>query len=343
MYVVGQFMEAVKSGKYDTDHLTLLMSQTGGACRASNYVGFIRKALKEAGYGHVPVLAVSFQGIEKHEGFHLNSSNLLKLAPKAMNALLYGDLLMRMSNATRPYEVEKGATDCLVDQWLDRLVKKQNYWAFKRDVHDMVQDFQALEVQQVKKPRVGIVGEILVKYLPAANNFLQEKLEKEGAEVVVPDLMDFMLYSFKNTKLKADKLGKNHWAPYFTELAISHIEFMRNIIRRELEGTRFQKPVKLDQLMDYARGFVSLGHQYGEGWLLTAEMVELIQSGVENIVCVQPFGCLPNHITGKGVIKALREEYPKANIIPLDYDASASSVNQFNRIQLMLAQAEKNL
>lgn len=343
MYVVGQFMEAVKSGKYDTDHLTLLMSQTGGACRASNYVGFIRKALKEAGYGHVPVLAVSFQGIEKHEGFHLNSSNLLKLAPKAMNALLYGDLLMRLSNATRPYEVVKGATDRLVDQWLDRLVKKQNYWAFKRDVHDMVQDFQALEVQEVKKPRVGIVGEILVKYLPAANNFLQEKLEKEGAEVVVPDLMDFMLYSFKNTKLKADKLGKNHWAPYFTELAISHIEFMRDIIRRELEGTRFQKPVKLDQLMDYARGFVSLGHQYGEGWLLTAEMVELIQSGVENIVCVQPFGCLPNHITGKGVIKALREEYPKANIIPLDYDASASSVNQFNRIQLMLAQAEKNL
>lgn len=207
----------------------------------------------------------------------------------------------------------------------------------------MVRDFQAIEVQEVKKPRVGIVGEILVKYLPAANNFLQEKLEKEGAEVVVPDLMDFMLYSFKNAKLKADKLGENHWVPYFTEMAISHIEFMRKIICKELEGTRFQKPVKLDQLMDYARDFVSLGNQYGEGWLLTAEMVELIQSGVENIVCVQPFGCLPNHITGKGVIKAIREKYPKANIIPLDYDASASSVNQFNRIQLMLAQAEKNL
>ena len=343
MFVVGQFIEAVKSGKYDTDNLTLLMSQTGGVCRASNYVGFIRKALKEAGYGHVPVLALSFQGIEKHEGFSLKPQFLFRLGPKAVQSFLYGDLIMRLSNATRPYEQVKGSTDKLVDQWTDKLVEKQNYWQFKNNVREIIKDFDAIPIRHEVKPKVGIVGEILVKYLPAANNFLQEKLEAEGAEVVVPALMDFLLYSFKNTKIKGEKLGKSRVAPYFTEKGINYIEGLRDTIRKELKGTRFSPPLRVEELADYAQEFVSLGHQYGEGWLLTAEMVELIHSGVENIVCVQPFGCLPNHITGKGVIKAIREKFPRANIIPLDYDASASSVNQFNRLQLMLAQAEKNL
>lgn len=346
MFVVGQFMEAVKSGRYDPDKLTLLMSQTGGVCRASNYVGFIRKALREAGYGQVPVLAVSFQGIEKHPGFHLNSKTLLKILPGALKGMLYGDLLMRLSNATRPYEVEKGKTDRVVDAWVKKLQaggQGESKKAFRKTVREMIQDFSAIETLDLEKPKVGIVGEILVKFLPQANNFLQEKLEREGAEVVVPDLMDFFLYSFKNTKIKGDQLGKSKIIPIFSEYTIHKIEDLRDIIREELKGSRYNPPVNIDDLVAYAQDFVSLGHQYGEGWLLTAEMVELIHGGVENIVCVQPFGCLPNHITGKGVIKAIRESYPRANIIPLDYDASASTVNQFNRIQLMLAQAEKNL
>lgn len=344
IFVVGQFMEAVKSGRYDTDRLTLLMSQTGGACRASNYVGFIRRALADAGYGHIPVLGASFQGIERHPGFTFGKRQLARIGKKAVQCLLYGDLLMRLSNATRPYEKIKGSERILTDRWLGLLASDLTYSRreFTENVRHMIAEFEALEVSDAVKPKVGIVGEILVKYLPEANNHVQKQIEAEGAEVVVPDLTDFMLYSFKNARIKRARYGTSAMSAFLTDLAVGYVDSYRNIVRELLRPTRYEEPVDVDTLMAYAEEFVDLGNQYGEGWLLTAEMVELIRSGAGNIVCVQPFGCLPNHITGKGVIKSIREAYPMANIIPIDFDASASAVNQTNRIKLMLSQADEN-
>ncbi|NMW85906.1 2-hydroxyacyl-CoA dehydratase [Peptoniphilus sp. AGMB00490] len=346
IFVVGQFIDAVKSGKYDTNRLALLMSQTGGACRASNYVGFIRKALKDAGYGHVPVIGLSFQQIEKHSGFEFDKKTMVRIGKKLIQGMLYADLIMRLTQATRPYEVIKGSANILRDRWIDITTSEDlNYSkkTFISNVNKMVGEFNRLEITNEKKPKVGIVGEILVKYDPAANNHVADLLEREGAEVVIPDLTDFMMYSFKNARAKADKLSKSRLAAFICEMGISYIESYRKYIRLALEKTRFIVPEKIEEIIEYAERYVDLGNQYGEGWLLTGEMVELIESGVENIVCVQPFGCLPNHITGKGVIKAIRNSYEKANIIPIDYDASASEVNQFNRIKLMLSQAKRNM
>lgn len=346
IFVVGQFIDAVKSGQYDTDRLALLMSQTGGACRASNYVGFVRKALKDAGYGHVPVIGLSFQGIEEHPGFQFDKRQMVRIGRKLIQGMLYADLIMRLTQATRPYEVIKGSTNILRDRWLDLTTSENliyNKTTFKKNVNQMVSEFERLEITKEEKPKVGIVGEILVKYHPAANNHLADLLEKEGAEVVIPDLTDFMMYSFKNARAKADKLSKSKLSAFICEMGISYIESYRKFVREALHGTRFTSPEKIEEIIKYAEKYVDLGNQYGEGWLLTGEMVELIESGVENIICVQPFGCLPNHITGKGVIKAIRSSYEKANIIPIDYDASASEVNQFNRIKLMLSQAKKNM
>lgn len=346
MFVVGQFVDAIKSGKYDTDNLTLLMTQTGGACRASNYVGFIRRALKEIGYEHIPVLALSFQGIESHPGLSIKPTQLKSLGTKAVLSLLYGDLIMRLSNATRPYEAINGSVNILMRQWIDKCkeaVLKVDTKQYRQYVDKMIRDFELIETLDIKKPKVGIVGEILVKYLPAANNNVQEVLEREGAEVVVSDLTDFMMYCFKNSEIKREKLGKSRKSELISNMGIAYIEHYRDYIRKALEKSSFEAPVRIEKLMEYGEEFVDLGNQYGEGWLLTAEMVELIHQGAGNIVCVQPFGCLPNHITGKGVIKAIREQYPMANIIPIDYDASASEVNQFNRIKLMLSRADENI
>ncbi len=344
--MVGQFIDALKSGKYDTDHLTLVMAQTGGACRASNYVAFIRKAIKDAGFGHVPVMGLSFQGIESHPGLKLGLSRGKRVLEKSIKAILLGDLLMRLSNATRPYELKTGSTDRLLKDWIRlcsdfSLSKKKT--DFSQLIESIVSSFESIKIKHILKPRVGIVGEILVKYLPAANNNVQDLLEQEGAEVVVPDLMDFVMYFFKNAQVKRQKLSKGVKEELAGYVGMAYVDYYRNMIRRVLENTRFGIPKKIDQLAKMAQDFVDLGNQYGEGWLLTAEMVELIEDGAPNIVCVQPFGCLPNHITGKGVIKAIREEFPIANIIPVDYDASASAVNQFNRIKLMMSQAKKNL
>lgn len=346
LFVVGQFIDALKSGRYDTDHLTLVMAQTGGACRASNYVAFIRKAIKDAGFGHVPVMGLSFQGIESHPGLKLGPGRAKRVLEKSIKGILLGDLLMRLSNATRPYEATPGSTDRLLKDWIRLCAdfslshKKKD---FTRLVESIVTSFESIKIQHSLKPRVGIVGEILVKYLPAANNNVQDLLEKEGAEVVVPDLMDFVMYFFKNAQVKRQKLAKGVKEELVAYAGMAYIDYYRNIIRRTLEGTRFDSPKKINELAAMAEDFVDLGNQYGEGWLLTAEMVELIEDGAPNIVCVQPFGCLPNHITGKGVIKAIRERFPIANIIPVDYDASASAVNQFNRIKLMMSQAKKNV
>lgn len=341
--VVGQMMEAIKSGRYDTDHLALLMTQTGGACRASNYVGYIRKALSEAGYPNIPVIALSAQGIETNSGFEISAP----LAHKMLISMLYGDVIMRLSNATRPYELIKGETDALKKDWINKCredVKGNTTINFKRNVDQIVKDFSAIRIDDTKViPKVGIVGEILVKYLPQANNNLQQILEEEGNEVVLPDLTDFVLYCLRNTTHKADLLSKGKFSAFVSEMGVKYIEHYRKYIREALEGSRYHSPLYITDLEEKAEKIVSLGNQYGEGWLLTAEMVELIEVGANNIVCIQPFGCLPNHITGKGVIKKVREIYPDANIVPIDYDPGASEVNQVNRIKLMLSQAKEIL
>lgn len=342
MFVVGQFIDAIKSGKYNTDKIALLMAQTGGACRASNYVGFIRKAISEAGYGHIPVIGLSFQGIEKHSGIFADT-HLVKLINKAVVSVVYGDLIMRLSNATRPYEVIKGSTDLLDRRWID--IAKHSVVDFDKreyesNIQNMVKEYSKLEITNEIKPRVGIVGEILVKYLPSANNSIQDLLEEEGAEVVISDLMDFLMYGFKNATIKYKDLNKGLLGSLFGEFSIKYFEKFRAPVRKALEGTRFHQLADIEEVMDFAEEFVHLGNQYGEGWLLTGEMVELIHQGANNIVCVQPFGCLPNHITGKGVMKAIRDKYETANIVAIDYDASASETNQHNRIKLMMSRAK---
>lgn len=345
MFVVGQFMEAVKSGKYDTDNLSLLISQTGGACRASNYVGLIRKALKDAGYGHVPVIALSFQGIEKHPGFNIPKKKLMELAKRLVISLQYGDLIQRCLCATRPYEKVKGTCNTLKDKWIDILKNSKDFSrkSFTKNVKMIIEDFSAVDVTDEEKPKVGIVGEILVKYLPQANNFLIEKLEQEGAEAVISDLTDFLLYSFKNPEYKRQELSGSLLPELFCAALIQYFEYYRKIVRKELQDSKYVVPEHINKIADRAERFVSLSNQYGEGWLLTGEMVDLIEHGVKNIICVQPFGCLPNHITGKGVIKTIRERYNDINIVPIDFDASASEVNQFNRIKLMLSVASENM
>lgn len=345
MFVVGQFIEAVKSGKYDTDNLSLLITQTGGACRASNYVGLIRKALKDAGYGHVPVIALSFQGIEKHPGFDIPKNKIMELAKRLIISLQYGDLIQRCLCATRPYEKVKGTCNTLKDKWIDILKGSKDFSrkTFIKNVKTIIEDFSSVDVTDVEKPKVGIVGEILVKYLPQANNFLIEKLEQEGAEAVISDLTDFILYSLKNPRYKRQELSASVLPELFCAALIKYFEYYRKIIRQELKGSKYVVPEHINKIADRAERFVSLSNQYGEGWLLTGEMIDLIEHGVKNIICVQPFGCLPNHITGKGVIKTIRERYNDINIVPIDFDASASEVNQFNRIKLMLSVASENM
>ncbi len=340
--VVGQMLEAVNSGRYDVDNLSLLMVQTGGACRASNYVGYIRKAVKEAGYPQIPVIALSFQGIEKSPGFNIT----IPMLHKCILGMVLGDLLMRVSNETRPYEVMKGSTDLLKDKWIAKLrtwIQKPNKKEYLQLVDAIIHDFEKLEIRKKDIPKVGIVGEILVKYLPEANNHLQKILEREGAEVIVPDLTDFFMYATRNAKHKADLLSKGKINNLISKIGVSYVERYRDPVRKALQKSRFRAPLYIEEIEAMASEVVSLGNQYGEGWLLTGEMLELIHDGAPNIVCIQPFGCLPNHITGKGVMKRIREMHPEANIVAIDYDPGASEVNQVNRIKLMMSSAREQL
>ena len=341
---VGQYIAALKSGKYDLNNVSLLMSQTGGVCRASNYIGFIRKALKDAGFGHIPVIAVSAQGIETNPGFTYS----LEMGRKGVMAVLYGDLIMRLLYRVRPYEKIKGSANLLAEHWIEKCsqaVKTGDKEEYVKNIYQMVRDFDELEIDEsLVKPKVGVVGEILVKYHPMANNNLVGLLESEGAEVVVPDLTDFLLYSGYNATYKYKYLSKGLLPKIGSDIAIKYIEYYRKPVREALKkSNRFHEPLTVEELVKEAERLVSIGNQYGEGWLLTAEMLELIQTGAENIVCTQPFGCLPNHITGKGVIKAIRGIYPQANIVAIDYDPGASEVNQLNRIKLMLSTAHDNV
>ncbi len=343
--VVGQIMDAVLSGEYDTNRLAVMMSQTGGCCRASNYVAFIRRALDKVNLSHIPVISLNLNGMEKNEGFRLS----LPLLADAAKAVIFGDLLMRCLYRVRPYEREKGSANALHKKWekicIDSLTGSGKQPGYKEICRGIVQDFDELPIDEtLRKPRVGIVGEILVKYMPLANNHLVELLEKEGAEAVVPDLLDFLNYCFYNGNYKREFLGAGWTASAFAHAGVDLVSMVRKpAIEALKKSKRFEAPVPIDKVADLARPFLSIGNQYGEGWFLCGEMAELILSGTPNIVCIQPFACLPNHVVGKGVIKALRKEYPQSNIVAVDYDPGASEVNQLNRIKLMLSQAKKAL
>jgi predicted CoA-substrate-specific enzyme activase len=343
LLVVGQFMKALLSGKYDLDKTALIITQTGGGCRATNYIGFIRRALKKAGMEQIPVISMS-AGVETNPGFKIN----YRMLKGAIHALLYGDLFMRVVYRTRPYEKIPGSVNALHEKWKARCieaVKKPKQSEFKKIVQGIVKDFDEIELDEsLKKPRVGIVGEILVKFLPAANNYVVDLLEKEGAEAVCPDMLDFFMYSAYDSAFKADHLGFSKTSKTLGNAAIWLLESFRKPMSKALrESKRFDAPPGILELAEYAEPFVSTGNQTGEGWFLTGEMIELLHTNVPNIVCTQPFGCLPNHVVGKGVIKQLRKAFPGANIVAVDYDPGASEVNQLNRIKLMLATATKDL
>ena len=343
--VVGQIMQAILSGKYDTDHLAVMMTQTGGCCRASNYVAFIRRALEKAGLSHIPVISLNANGMEKNEGFHLSPSLIKDL----VKGCVYGDLLMRCLYRVRPYEKTPGSANALHAKWRDiciaELTGADSTWNYKTLCTQIVSDFDNFPIDEtLKKPRVGVVGEILVKYMPLANNHLVKLLEREGAEAVVPDLMDFMNYSFYNGKYKSEFLGAKKSGDLIADTAVKFIRQIRKPALEALEASkRFEAPMPIEAIAEQTKPFLSIGNQYGEGWFLTGEMIELIKTGVPNIVCIQPFACLPNHVVGKGVIKALKKAYPQANIAAVDYDPGASEVNQLNRIKLMLSTARENL
>lgn len=343
--VIGQLIYALESGDYDPEKTALMLYQTGGGCRASNYVHLLRKALKAAGYAQVPVVSINFGGIEKNSGFKVTASMFLK----GLISWLYGDFLMLLRNQVLPYEVEDGTCEQLMEKWTEKLTAQFRHnrgitkGAITRNFVEIAEDFSRVEIRKADKPKVGIVGELYVKYADFGNNHLMDFLVEQGAEVMVPGILGFALYSLnigmENGRLYGDKKG----VP-FSWFAVRYIETLEGIMLSVLEAyPQFCTPVPFKMLKDFGDETINRGVCMGEGWLLTAEMAELIDKGYNNIVCVQPFGCLPNHIVGKGMIRKLREQYPEANICAIDYDAGATKVNQENRIKLMLSLANEGL
>ena len=345
LIVVGQIMDALLSGKYDLNKTAVIMSQTGGGCRASNYIAFIRRALKKAGMEQVPVISINLSGLESNPGFKLT----LPLIKKVCYGAVFGDILMKCVYRMRPYELEPGIVNRKHKIWEQRVISflegsSVSHSQFKKMCRDMVHEFDLIPISDEKKPRVGIVGEILVKFLPAANNHLAELLEAEGAEAVCPDLIDFINYCFYNQNFKCEFLGFKKNKATIANWGIKGIEWLRKTANEALAQSRhFTPSANIADLAKMATPIVSPGNQTGEGWFLTGEMMELIHGGIPNIVCIQPFACLPNHIVGKGVIKEIRRQHPEANIVAIDYDPGASEVNQLNRIKLMLSTAYKAL
>ena len=341
----GQFIEALESGKYDVNKTAIIMSQTGGGCRATNYIGFIRKALIDAGFKQVPVISFNLVGMEKNAGFKLTP----KLIEKLLRGIILGDLLQKMLHKNRAYEINKGESDRLYNNWLEKskeIVSNGSWKQFKQSIYDIVDDFEKIDLDMsIEKPRVGIVGEVLIKYHPFGNNFVAKLLEKEGAEVILPDFMGFIKFMAThkitfNRLLKTDKAK----AKIF-KMAIKLIDIFEKDMKIALESSKkgYMPPCNIWHLENEVKDVLSIGNQTGEGWFLTAEMIEYMEHGVSNIICVQPFACLPNHVVGKGVIKAIRERYPYANIAPVDYDPGASESNQTNRIKLLMTVAKDNM
>lgn len=342
---LGDVRIRIRSLLSATDRLAIVMTQTGGCCRASNYVSFIRRALDKAGYSHIPVISLNANGMEKNEGFSLSAG----LVTDAAKTIVYGDLFMRCLYRVRPYEVIPGSADALHKKWqdicIDSLINSKTQYTYKEVCRGIVNAFDSFPIDEtIRKPRVGIVGEILVKYMPLANNHLVELLEREGAEVVVPDLLDFFNYCVFGSQYKAEYLGTKKSSVIVSKAAIRLIAALRKPATDALnESKRFEAPLSVYRIAEMTKPFLSLGNLYGEGWFLAGEMIELITHGTPNVVCIQPFACLPNHVVGKGVIKALKKAYPQSNIAAVDYDPGASEVNQLNRIKLMLSTAKKNI
>ena len=329
LLTIGQMISALKSGKYDLNHVALMMTQTGGGCRASNYIFLLRKALKNAGMGQVPVVSVNLSGLEKNSGFKIT-------------------LLLR--NQTRPYEKNPGETDALVDKWVDdicaRFLKGKGFQKkqIRTLTREIVASFDRIEILPVKKIRVGIVGEIYAKYSPLANNHLEDFLRSQDCEVNVPGIMAFMLFKVDNRLEDIKLYGGNPLKKFVIQILYDYLEvFERYTLDAVSISARYHKPASYRAIKQMVRPLIGYGCKMGEGWLLTGEMIELVETGYENIVCAQPFGCLPNHIVGKGKIRQIREMYPQANIVPIDYDPGATRVNQENRIKLMLSVARERL
>lgn len=346
MLVIGQFIDAMKNGGYDIHKVALVMTQTGGGCRASNYISLIRKSFIKAGYEFIPIISGNAVGLEPNPGFKINRSIILKL----ISGLIFGDVMMQLYNETIPYEVNKGETQKVYKELEGKI---SNYF-YSRDLKvfyhpnklfgEVIKRFSEIPTDKsVKKPKVGIVGEIYVKYSPLGNNGLEKLLLEEGCEVVTPNIFDFFIYTFDSAIHDISKYGGKRYSKFLQKLLIRFIEYRRNKVRRQLKKYGFRVFNHFYDLRSMSDGFINRGMHVGEGWLLTAEMVELIHIGAPNIVCTQPFGCLPNHIAGKGMIKRIKENHPESNIITIDYDTSATEINQLNRIRLMLSNAKRNL
>ena len=345
--LIGQFIDALQSGKYDVNKVAVMMTQTGGGCRASNYITLIRKALARAGFPQVPVISLNVSGLEKNPGFKLT----LGFGKRILYAVYYGDLLMSLLNQCRPYEVTPGSTQQLADKWVAKLVaelngaKRLNYKTVQKNYAEILRDFELnLPRTKEKKVRVGIVGEIFVKFSPLANNDLERFLVAEGAQTVMAGLLDFLMYTvntavvdYRLYGMKKIRAKAMQWAYHY--LHKKQLDF----IRMYRENSHFTPPTDFEKTRAAIEGYISEGVQMGEGWLLTAEMLELIESGARNVVCAQPFGCLPNHIVGKGMMKIIREKHPGVNLVSIDYDAGSSRINQENRLKLMLANANREL
>lgn len=344
LLVIGQMIDALKSGQWDLDKVALLITQTGGGCRASNYIYLLRKALNKAGFGKIPVISLNFSGLESNEGFSVTRPMLQNF----INAILYGDLIMHIANQCKPYEKNPGDTDAMVSKWIDRITTKgtneglKKYSALKKDVKLILDDFASIPREKTQKVRVGIVGEIYIKFSPLGNNNLEDFLLAENCEVVIPGFMDFCLYCINDT-IVGDKMygGSLMQTLIYRVVYWFFASKQADMIKAIKKHGVFRAPTAFNHTRSLVEGYVSQGMNMGEGWLLTAEMLELIGQGVENIVCTQPFGCLPNHIVGRGMMKTIKERNPQSNIVSIDYDPGATKVNQENRIKLMLSNAKK--
>ncbi|MEG1240526.1 MAG: 2-hydroxyacyl-CoA dehydratase [Oscillospiraceae bacterium] len=342
LLVIGQLLDAVKSGKYDPHKVALVITQTGGGCRASNYIHLLRKALEKADMAYIPVISVNLSGLEKNPGFSLTVSFLRK----AIFALMYGDMIMNVANQVRPYELTPGTADQAIASCMDWLLAGMNagkglsYNSMVANFDRIIETFLAVPVTGERKPKVGIVGEIYIKYSPLGNNNLEQFLLAEGAEPVVPGIIDFMIFKFYNRDIDVDLYGGKRVKQTVCRIGMDYMKkCQRALIDALNRSNRFTAPGTFDDLHRLIHGYLGEGNKMGEGWLLTAEMLELIHSGVLNIVCAQPFGCLPNHVVGKGMIRKLKDDYPYSNIVAIDYDPGATKINQENRIKLMLANA----
>ena len=343
--VTGQMIEALESGKYDLNKTALIMSQTGGGCRATNYIGFIRKALKDAGFNNIPVISFNLVGMEKMPGFKLTP----KMIERLIKCIIYADLLQKMLTKNRAYEINKGETQKLFDNWMikcKKYVRNSSNKEFKKSIYNIVNDFEKIELNtKIKKPKVGIVGEVLIKYHPYGNNFVANLLEKEGAEVILPDFMGFVKFMATHKITFNNLLNTNKTSSKISKIAIKLIDILEKDVKLALANSKkeYLQPCNIWHLEKQVKDVLSIGNQTGEGWFLTAEMIEYMENDIPNIVCVQPFACLPNHVVGKGVIKTIRQKYPEANISPVDYDPGASETNQVNRIKLLMTVAKDNL